>query len=194
MQKKFAPYSLTVLTLVFAACGGSHSKPILEYMPHMMDSPAVKAQEGTPRLPVAGTMPIGFTPYRYTKDQGALAGEQLNNPLPRTREVMLRGQKMYNTDCIVCHGQRGLGDGSVVPKFPRPPSLHSDKVRGWKDGQLFHTITMGQNLMPSYASQLDVEDRWAIVHYIRALQRAEHPLPSDITLLESELKNLNQNK
>lgn len=191
MQKKFAPYSLVALAVFVAACGGS-SKPILEYMPHMMDSPAVKAQEGIPRLPVAGTMPMGFAPYRYNKDQGALAGEQLSNPLPRTREIMLRGQKMYETNCLVCHGKRGLGDGPVVPKFPRPPSLHSDKVRGWKDGQLYHTITMGQNLMPSYASQIDEEDRWAIAHYVRALQRAERPLPSDIKLLESELKNLNQ--
>ena len=69
----------------------------------------------------------------------------------------------------------GQGDGYIVPKFPRPPTLQSDKVRNWPDGNIYHVITMGQNLMPSYASQILPADRWAVIHYVRALQRSQHP-------------------
>ncbi len=166
------------------SCGGYKEKPPLDYIPHMADSYAVKAQHlgpmGEPmRTPVEGTVPRDFQPYRYASDPEA-AGRSLKNPLPKSREVLLRGQKMYDTYCIVCHGSRGDGSGTIVPKFPRPPSLHSDKVKTWSDGRIFHVITMGQNLMPSYASQVDAADRWAIIHYVRALQRAENPSPSDL--------------
>jgi mono/diheme cytochrome c family protein len=102
-------------------------------------------------------------------------GRNLQNPLPRNRTTIARGQQMYNSYCIVCHGAKGKGDGNVVPKFPMPPSLHSDKVRGYPDGAIFHVMTAGQNLMSSYASQIDPADRWAIVHYIRALQASVNP-------------------
>jgi mono/diheme cytochrome c family protein len=61
-----------------------------------------------------------------------------------------------------------------------PPSLLSEKVRAWPDSRIFHIITRGQNLMPSYASQILPEDRWAAVHYVRALQRAAHPTAADL--------------
>ena len=77
---------------------------------------------------------------------------------------MERGQKIFNTYCIVCHGPRGDGAGFVVPPFPRPPSLFSDKIVGLTDGRIFHVITKGQNnIMPSYASQIAPEDRWAVI-------------------------------
>ena len=65
-------------------------------------------------------------------------------------------------------------------QFPNPPSLHSEKVRNWKDGNIFHVITEGQNIMPSYSSQLTRQERWAVVLYIRALQRAQNAKESDI--------------
>jgi mono/diheme cytochrome c family protein len=137
------------------------------------------------RMPVAGTVPRGFQPYAYAKDPEA-AGRELRNPLPRTEEVLKRGQAMFNTYCIVCHGPNGMGDGLIVPKFPRPPSLQSDKVRNWPDGRIFHTVTMGQNLMPSYASQVASADRWAIIHYVRALQRSQHPTSEDLKAAAAE--------
>jgi len=104
----------------------------------------------------------------------------MKNPLPRTEEILLAGQKTYNIYCIVCHGPKGLGDGTVVPKFPKPPSLQSEKIRDWADGRIYHVITTGQNLMPSYASQIKPEQRWAAIHYIRALQKAQNPTPEDV--------------
>jgi mono/diheme cytochrome c family protein len=66
-----------------------------------------------------------------------------------------------------------------------PPVLFSDKVVNWTDGRLYHTITMGQGLMPSYATQILPEQRWAIVHYVRALQRAARPTAADLAAAKS---------
>jgi mono/diheme cytochrome c family protein len=93
---------------------------------------------------------------------------------------MSTGRKYYDIYCIVCHGATGDGRGYIVPKFTMPPVLYSDKVRQWPDGRIYHTITLGQGLMPSYASQIPAEQRWAIIHYVRALQRAAFPTPDDL--------------
>ena len=178
--------SATLLLLALVAC--SKENPKFIYMPDMVYSPAFKAQEeGAMRLPVAGTVPRGYQPYAFAKDPEG-AGRELKNPLRATASTLKRGQAMFNTYCIVCHGPNGMGDGTIVPKFPRPPSLQSDKVRGWPDGRIYHTVTMGQNLMPSYASQIDPQDRWAIIHYVRALQRSQHPTAEDLKVSEQQGK------
>jgi mono/diheme cytochrome c family protein len=63
--------------------------------------------------------------------------------------------------------------------------LYSDKVVNWTDGRIYHTMTMGQGLMPSYASQVLPEQRWAIVHYVRALQKAARPTAADLQAAKS---------
>lgn len=177
---------LTVLVLAFAGCG-KHEKPTFTYMPDMAYSPAIKAQEeGWTRLPPEGTVSTTHKTYPFPNDPER-AGRELRNPLPMSREVLYRGKNRYNTYCIVCHGQYGEGDGSIVPKFPRPPSLQSDKVRNWSDGRIFHVISQGQNLMPSYAPQMaDENDRWAVAHYIRVLHRAKKPTAADRRAYEQE--------
>ena len=179
----------------FLAC--SSSKPAWEYMPDMADQPSFKAGKYDPqaphhrslREPVKGTIPRGYQPYPYKEDPEG-AGRNLKNPLlPRTEAVLGAGQKTFNTYCFVCHGTKGLGDGPIVPKFPKPPSLQSEKVRGWSDGRIYHVITMGQNLMPSYASQVSAEERWAAIHYIRALQKSQNPTPQDVEAYKKERRN-----
>ncbi len=176
--------------LVAGATGCSTKKePTIEYMPDMAYGPRVAAQMEDPlnpghpamRPPVPGTVPRDYTPYRFAAADTAEAQAALINPLPRTAAVLGRGQRVYMTYCVVCHGEKGDGQGYIVPKFPMPPSLTSDKVVGWNDGRLFHVITRGQNLMPSYASQILPEDRWAAIHYVRAIQRAAHPTALDLT-------------
>lgn len=171
------------MVTILSACGGS-SQPPLDFVPHMFDSNAVKAQHVGPdgvagRNPVPGTIAQGQEVYHYATDPEG-AGANLKNPSLITRANLLRGQKMYSTYCAVCHGNRGDGDGYIVPKFPRPPALHSEKVTKWSDGRIYHVITMGQNAMPSYASQISSEDRWAIINYIRAIQRAVNPNAEDL--------------
>ncbi len=173
-------------TFLIVGCGGKSNQPNFELMPSlsMMDQKSLKAGEeekffengAAMRTPPAGTLPRGY--YPYTKDKytpADVAGKGVQNPLPRSQEVLARGAKMYNTYCIVCHGSKGKGDGSVIPKFPMPPTLHSEKVRNWSDGSIYHVISAGQNLMPAYATQIDESDRWAIIHYVRALQLAVNP-------------------
>jgi mono/diheme cytochrome c family protein len=173
-----------ILAVVVLSGCTQHSKPNFTYMPDMNFTPAVKAQRALMRIPVEGTVPRGYTPYHFISPEQA--GKALKNPLPSTHAVLMRGQMMFNTYCIECHGAAGLGDGPIVPKIPRPPSLQSDKIRGWPDGSIFHIITRGQNVMPSYASQILPEDRWAIIHYVRVLQRSQHPSAEDLKALEAE--------
>ncbi len=189
MKSLFKNSLYVILTLGFFSACSDPTKTSLEFMPNMVDSPAVKAHEEPMRLPPVGTVPQGFTPYPYSKEQLELAGAQLKNSLPITREVLKRGQTEYNTFCAVCHGPVGKGNGFIVPKFPIPPNLNSEKIRNWPDGNIFHYITQGgPSLMPSYASQIRPEDRWAIIHYVRAIQRSTNPTEEDLKIWEEKTK------
>ena len=168
--------SIAFFSFMLPSC--EMTKPPLEYMPDMPDQASIKAQEEM-RVPPAETLPRDYVRYPY-KGKPEEAGAKLKNPLERTMRVLKAGQLGFETYCAVCHGPVGLGNGSIVPKFPKPPALVSDKVRGWSDGRIYHVISEGQNLMPSYASQISPEDRWAIIHYIRVLQKAAAPSAEDI--------------
>lgn len=180
---KLAALSLGIATL-FWGCG-KHSKPNFTYMPDMAFSPALKAQEPGQMPPVPGTFPRGYHPMPEGIEMEQF-GRENKNPLKRTANVLARGQHLFNTYCATCHGPNGEGDGSVVPRYPRPPSLQSDKIRGYPDGNIYYIITRGQNLMPSYASQIAQNDRWALIHYIRAIQRAKNPTAADLKAAGAE--------
>lgn len=191
-----AAAALALAALLAAGCAREKSRTAVEYMPDMAYGPRVAAQHedlftpGTSvmRVPVEGTIPRGYTPYRFAQADTTAAERAFVNPLPRTAEVLARGQVVYMTYCVVCHGPKGDGQGYMVPKFPMPPVLYSDKVRNWPDARIFHVITRGQNLMPSYATQILPEDRWAAIHYVRALQRAANPTPEDLAGLADSTK------
>jgi hypothetical protein len=131
------------------------------------------------REPVAGTVARGFMPYEY-KGLPDSAVRLLANPLPVSKNVIEKGQDRYNIYCSPCHGYFGDGDGRLNDQFPKPPSLHNNKVLNWKDGNIYHVITNGQNVMPSYEGQISRDDRWAIVHYVRVLQRAKNAKDQDL--------------
>jgi len=136
------------------------------------------------RRPVEGTVARGFLPYEY---KGLIAPiVPLSNPLLPTTAVLNQGKKRFLTYCSPCHGNFGEGDSRLRGQFPNPPSLHSEKVRGWADGNIYHVISIGQNVMPSYASQISRDDRWAIIHYIRALQKAKNASPTEISEAKKE--------
>lgn len=176
---------LFIAALFIVSCG-KKSVPTLEYMPDMYRQASMKAQEWDPhsangvgmRVPPAGTVPIDFEPYTLAL-LDTVAANALVNPVTPTTDVLEAGRKYYNTFCVVCHGVTGDGKGYIVPKFTMPPSLTSEKLLAWPDGRIYHTIMMGQGLMPSYRQQVPSDKRWAIIHYIRALQRAAHPTTED---------------
>jgi Cytochrome C oxidase, cbb3-type, subunit III len=102
-------------------------------------------------------------------------------PFPVTSEVLQRGRDRFNIYCVPCHGPVGDGDGLVVQRgFNPPPSYHSDRLRQAPVGHFFDVMTNGLGAMPSYADQIPVADRWAIVAYIRALQLSQYAQLSDL--------------
>lgn len=134
--------ALFVAALFVSACGPKGNQPNVELIQDMMEQPAVKAQAFddfstngiSSRVPPSNSVPVGFVPYKYERDPEA-AGRELQNPFAGKMDdsILLEGQKYYQTNCTVCHGAGGLGDGPIKPVFPMPiPSLTSDKVRDRK--------------------------------------------------------------
>jgi mono/diheme cytochrome c family protein len=136
------------------------------------------------RLPVEGTVSRGFIPYPFMGE--ANPKEVLSNPYFPTKDNLELGQRKFLIYCSPCHGNYAEGDSRLQGQFPNPPTLHSDRARNFSDGMIYHIITNGQNVMPSYASQITREERWAIVNYIRVLQRAKNASESDVKFAKSE--------
>jgi len=139
------------------------------------------------RPKVEGTVAKGFLPYPFAGQN--IPTETLANPLLPTKEVLKLGEKKYLSFCSPCHGNYAEGDSRLRGQFPNPPTLHSTRAREFSDGMIYHIITHGQNVMPGYESQVTREERWAIVNYIRALQRAKNAKDSDIEEIQKGLLN-----
>src|ERR1700761_3815138 len=155
------------------------------------------------REPVAGTIPLGYTlpgaflqagakngtiqPSGFTNEPnyyntgkfGDVYGDGF--PVDVTPALIKRGQERFNINCAVCHGKVGLANG-VASQFgvPAIANLQDDRVRVMPDGQIFSTITNGKNTMGAYGPNIAVEDRWAIVAYIRALQKSQSVKLADL--------------
>ena len=135
----------------------------------------------TNQVPPAGTIPRGFTPLHFTADDAGrkAAGEQLQNPFQPTPDNVARGKVTYETFCLPCHGDKGMGDGPVskrgIPGFPIGGA--DNNAAKWPDGTIFHLITYGRGVMPSYASQIKQDDRWKAILYLRQLQQSA-PAPT----------------
>jgi mono/diheme cytochrome c family protein len=149
------------------------------------------------RQPIEGTIARGQlrtdTEYftgKKPKAPGAAAtpapqpspGAQQNNfpddvdtfPFPVTKEIVMRGRERFNIFCSACHGFTGNGDGMIVRRgFRRAASFNDDRLRQAPVGHFFDAITNGWGAMPAYAPQIPVQDRWAIIAYIRALQMSQ---------------------
>lgn len=109
-------------------------------------------------------------------------------PVKVTEALIRRGQERFNIYCSPCHGFAGQGDGLVARRADQlqeglwvpPTNLHTLQVRQRPNGHIFNTISRGLRTMPSYGAQIPVADRWAIVTYVRALQRSQHANPEDM--------------
>ena len=187
MNMKQQVFAALVLTSAFAVgctrtpqAPEKHSEPNVELIQDMMDQPALKAQDyepydvtkGSSRLPPAHTVPVGYQPYKYAGNPQA--AEVQKNPFQMTPEVLELGRTKFETYCAVCHGYEGKGDGPVSVKMSlKPPPLVSGHALTHSDAGIFHIITDGRGVMSSYAYQIvDPNDRWAIVNYVRSLQKA----------------------
>lgn len=112
-------------------------------------------------------------------------------PVDITAELLERGQERYDIFCSPCHGFDGFGEGMIVQRgFAPPPSFHTERLRQSPAGHYFDVITNGFGQMFSYAYRIPLEDRWAIVAYIRALQISQNASPEEVP--EGELQQLEQ--
>lgn len=171
-------------SLALIGCGAGKDKTSVELIQDMFHQISLKAQdyddlrnEPSNRVPPEGTLPRGQSFERYSTDPIG-AGQNLKSPYAEISEadlekVLSRGKAKYEIYCGVCHGTQGhaADDSKLKAYIPLIPPLVSDKVKGLKDGHVYHIITNGQGVMGSYASQIpDKNDRWAIVKYIRTLK------------------------
>ncbi len=130
-----------------------------------------------PIPPVDGTVPVTGGELPVTRDNA----DRLANPRTRTAQSLNRGEWVYQTYCLVCHGERGRGDGPLSLQgggpFPAVRSLVTDSVSRKSDGYLYGTLVdaqrMGRGLMPRYGDKIRGADRWDVVNYVRSLQVLE---------------------
>jgi mono/diheme cytochrome c family protein len=130
------------------------------------------------RIPPKGTVARGFMPYIYAGELQPTS--TLQNPLLPTIENLELGHEKFLTFCSPCHGNLGEGNSRLQGQFPPGVSLHSETIRNYSDGRIYNVITNGSSIMPSYARQITRKERWAIVLYVRALQKAQNASQADV--------------
>lgn len=151
----------------------------------MHDQPKYEPLEGSTLLPkgTSALIPPENTVARgeLREDEAFYTGftedDQLVTTIPMKvdRQTLARGRDTFNAFCSPCHDRVGTGRGMIVRRgFPQPPTYHQERLRTVPDGYIFDVITSGFGRMPSYASQIPVEERWAVVAYVRALQLSQH--------------------
>ena len=162
---------------------------------------AVAAAAG-PQIAIAAGGPVVFENQaaydRIVRGVGPQAGGALGFvgeiPIPVDMELMRRGQERFRIYCASCHGLDGYGEGMVARRAAQmqaagadsaagwvpPANYHTDAIRNRPVGHLFHTITQGIRTMPAHGRQIPIVDRWAIVAYVKALQRSQNAKPDDV--------------
>lgn len=206
-MKKIAFISAVAVSMAvaFASCSSDKREPGKIYMPDMAYSrgyetyaerdsmlfttdPAAKGGKiFYNAMPAEGTIKRGeLYPYTLPNDStGYKMSAQVANPIGEMTEAeMKETARLFNINCAICHGEKGLGNGpiSTSGKIGGIANLTLDTYVKMADGTMFHSLTYGKNNMGSYASQLDRKQRWMIVKYIRTLQpKAAAPVAKDTT-------------
>lgn len=134
------------------------------------------------RRPVAGTVSQENFVVNTAYSTGVESGKYVaKNPEPLTKETLQLGQTKFNIYCAPCHDRTGSGRGVVPTKaIWVPGNLHDDRIVNYVDGELYHVISNGRRSMPGYKYQIAEKDRWAIVAYVRALQRSWRGTMADV--------------
>ncbi len=179
------------------------SQPRIHLIQDMDNQPKFRAQHANAlfadgramRPPITGTVARGGLNEDDHYYRGISNGQWAATFPPQvalTMDLLQRGRERFNIYCQPCHGLAGYGDGMVNKRamvlmnlgvngttWVQPKSVHEQQIREQPVGQYFNTITNGVRNMPAYGPQIPVADRWAIVAYVRALQRSQNARPDD---------------
>ncbi len=181
------------------------AKPPIEVFPDMDRQDKYLAQAESPlsmngqsdRLPITGTVARGneievksvfeseYNDSRFETPElhsGKDAkGDWIRGfPLEVNEALMGKGREHFDIYCAVCHGATGEGNGIVSKYGMLPANYHSDRIRDMAEGEIYNTITNGKGLMMGMAARVKVEERWAIILYMRALQKMKNANLSDV--------------
>jgi mono/diheme cytochrome c family protein len=173
---------MSLVGLAGCARGCTTSRPPIHLNPSMDDQPKVRAQSASDffydgasmRQPVPGTIPIGGLKEDAAFFTGKGADGQFVTTIPMNVDeaVLERGRQRAAIYCQPCHDARGDGRGILFQRGNVPTaSFHQEKIVQYTDGQIFDVITNGTGLMAGYRWPIPPADRWAIVAYVRDLQR-----------------------
>ena len=130
-----------------------------------MHTGSVVLPQVAPRVPVEDTIAVDG-PQILDR----LSSQGLPNPRPNTPEVVAEGAWLYGVYCAVCHGTTGQGDGQIAEHYLRMPNLSAPNVKNYTDGWLYSIIREGGRSMPAFAASMSVDERWALVHFIRTFK------------------------
>lgn len=184
-----------LLAILLSSCRG---KPFTEAPVHIQGNmdwqPKFEAQEANAffpdnkamREPVEGTVARGNLDIDRVYHEGVMSNGSYAKkiPLKMSRDLIVRGKERYEIFCTPCHGGLGDGKGIIIQYgYVPPPSFHEQRIKDAEDGYLYNVIYNGVRSMPSYRHQIPVEDRWAIVAYIRALQKSQDATEDDLKKL-----------
>jgi mono/diheme cytochrome c family protein len=198
--------ALLLISMVMLSCRGQLSdKPPVQPQQNMLDQERFNAMQENPffedrramREPVEGTVARGQLRhddafYEGVDEDGEYISE---NPMDLTRSFLYRGKQQYEIYCQACHGGTGDGEGIIITGqfgYVPAPTFHREDSYNMPDGEIYSAIANGVRNMPAYNTQIKVEDRWAIVAYVRALQASQNVPEAEMEQYDVDLAELQQ--
>lgn len=199
-------FALLLISIVMISCRGQLSdKPPIHPQQNMHDQERFNAQQENPffennmamRPPVEGTVARGLLRHDVALFEGQDEdGNYITeNPMELNRDFLNRGRQMYDIYCAMCHGGTGDGQGIIMTGdygYVPAPTFHRSASYEMPEGELYSAIANGIRNMPAYNTQIKVEDRWAIVAYIRALQESQNVRETEMDRYDVDLAELRQ--
>jgi mono/diheme cytochrome c family protein len=191
-RRRVANLSSLIAVLVLSGCSSIQRDPPLQVWPDMRLQPRFEAQGSTGLFPDGrqsrrrpdGVLARGHVDEMDVFNTGLMENGQYvgKMPIEVTEAVLTEGRWRFNTYCAPCHDQTALGRGMVPQRWPawQPANLTEQRVVELADGDIFNVITYGRRTMPPYGPQNRAAERWAIIAYLRVLQRAAHGTVNDV--------------
>ena len=180
--------SISIVVLILASCGRSPEDTGRTFVPDMQYSSAYEPYAPGPnvkgsnlndglsaRKPVKGTIPRGHYVYHLEDtDEDRELSKEVASPIEKTEQTLSHGKDLYNIYCGICHGEKGDGNGEIVANGeykPVPTSYIEGRGLELTEGEIYHAITYGKNMMGHYRAQLDSRERWEVTQYVQSLQK-----------------------